>query len=315
MISSCSASRSNRSPSGGERDAVRLVLGLEPARAQPELDAPARHRVDLRHRDRERAGQAERRRRDQRAEPDPRRLPRQRRPASPTSRSGPGSPGRSPIARKWSERKNASKPRVLGGPRDPQLVVVGRALLGLGEDPEVHAAEATVTVRTAGEPTSRRNLVDRDDRTGRTQAAAPRGPQRADPDRAQAASGSAPAPAPARSTPSSRRSCAPAACTRCARRPAAPTSTSAGRTARPPSSSAASSARGAATSARSTPASPPSSTATSRAASPSPCARWACATRRSPASPATTCPTAAPGSTPRPSARSTSSTRAPASSC
>ena len=46
------------------------------------------------------------------------------------------------------------------------------------------------------------------------------------------------------------------ACTRCARRPAAPTSSSAGRTARRPSSSAASSAPAAATSARSTPASP-----------------------------------------------------------
>ena len=47
------------------------------------------------------------------------------------------------------------------------------------------------------------------------------------------------------------------ACTRCARRPAARTSSSAGRTARRRSSSAATSAPGAATSARSTPASPP----------------------------------------------------------
>ena len=50
------------------------------------------------------------------------------------------------------------------------------------------------------------------------------------------------------------------ACTPSARRPAAPTSTNAGRTGRRPSSSAATSARGAATSARSTPASRPSST-------------------------------------------------------
>ena len=95
------------------------------------------------------------------------------------------------------------------------------------------------------------------------------------------------------------------ACTRSARRPAVPTSTSAGRTARRRSSSAATSAPAAATSARSTPASPPRSTATSRAASPSRSRRWACGTRRSPASPATTSTTAAPGSTPRPSARST----------
>ena len=60
----------------------------------------------------------------------------------------------------------------------------------------------------------------------------------------------------ARSSPRSRSWSSARACTRCARRPAAPTSTSAGRTARPPSSSAATSAPGAATSARSTPASP-----------------------------------------------------------
>ncbi len=76
--------------------------------------------------------------------------------------------------------------------------------------------------------------------------------------------GSAPARRPARSTPSSSAGALRGACTRCARRRAAPTSTSAGRTARPRSSSAASSAPAAATSARSTPASPPSSTATSR---------------------------------------------------
>ena len=107
-------------------------------------------------------------------------------------------------------------------------------------------------------------------------------------------------------TAAARAWCSARACTRSARRPAAPTSTSAGRTARPRSSSAATSAPAAATSARSTPASRPSSTATSRAGSPSPSRRWACGTPRSPASPATTCPTAARGCTPRRSARSTS---------
>ncbi len=34
---------------------------------------------------------------------------------------------------------------LLGRPRHPEQVVVGRPLLGLGEDPEVHAAEATVS--------------------------------------------------------------------------------------------------------------------------------------------------------------------------
>ncbi len=93
--------------------------------------------------------------------------------------------------------------------------------------------------------------------------------------------GSRPSCAPARSTPNSSRWSAARACTPCARRPAAPTSTNAGRTARPPSSSAASSAPGAATSARSTPASPPNWTATNRAGSPRACRRWGCGTPRS----------------------------------
>ena len=95
------------------------------------------------------------------------------------------------------------------------------------------------------------------DRPGGPQAAAPRGPQRRDADRAQARRGSRRGRGWARSTRELQGAGAGArACTRCARRPAAPTSTSAGRTARPPSSSAATSAPGAATSARSTPASP-----------------------------------------------------------
>ena len=110
----------------------------------------------------------------------------------------------------------------------------------------------------------------RDDRCpGRPPAAAHRGPQRRDPDRAQAAVDQGQGD----HGPGVHRSCAAwcsgRACTRSARRPAAPTSTSAGRTARPPSSSAATSAPGAATSARSTPASRPSSTPTSRAGWPS----------------------------------------------
>ena len=63
MISTCSAKRSKRSRDVGERDAVGGVLGLEPAGAEAELDPAAAHLVDLRDRDRERAGQPERRRR------------------------------------------------------------------------------------------------------------------------------------------------------------------------------------------------------------------------------------------------------------
>ena len=68
-ISSCSSSRSKRLHVG-ERDAVGAVLAVEPARAQAELDPAAAHLVDLRDRDRERAGEPEGRRGHQRAEPD-----------------------------------------------------------------------------------------------------------------------------------------------------------------------------------------------------------------------------------------------------
>ena len=100
-----------------------------------------------------------------------------------------------------------------------------------------------------------------------------------DPDRAQAAVDQGQGDAWARSSPSCAAWCSARVCTRCARRPAAPTSTSAGRTGRPPSSSAATSAPGAATSARSTPAGRPSSTPTNRAGWPSRSPPWACATR------------------------------------
>src|SRR5687768_11937042 len=56
---------------GREGDAVGAVLVVVPAGADAQLDATARHLVDLRHRDRERARQPEGRGGDQRAEADP----------------------------------------------------------------------------------------------------------------------------------------------------------------------------------------------------------------------------------------------------
>src|SRR5438874_13828970 len=58
----------------GERDRVRGVLGVVPTRAEPELDAPAAHRVGLRDLDRERARKSEGDGRDECAEPDACRL-------------------------------------------------------------------------------------------------------------------------------------------------------------------------------------------------------------------------------------------------
>src|SRR5690606_33480341 len=61
----------------GERDAVRGVLGLEPARTEPELDAPAGHLVDLRDLDSEHPRVAEGHRGHERAEADAARLARE----------------------------------------------------------------------------------------------------------------------------------------------------------------------------------------------------------------------------------------------
>src|SRR4029077_7172287 len=55
----------------GERKAVRVVLCLVPARAEPELDAAARDVVDGRAHPREHRRTPEGRRRDHRAQPDP----------------------------------------------------------------------------------------------------------------------------------------------------------------------------------------------------------------------------------------------------
>ena len=112
------------------------MLGLVPAGADAELDAPAAHLVDLGDADGQQAGAAERHRGDERAEADGRRVP---------SQAGQRDPrvgrAREAVAATHDEvvvaAEEGSEAERLGAPGDGQQVVVGRALLGFGEDAEV----------------------------------------------------------------------------------------------------------------------------------------------------------------------------------
>jgi hypothetical protein len=120
-----------------KRHAVGLVLTLEPAGTEAELDAPAGHLVDLRHGDRERTGIAEGRRRHQRAEADTLGLPGQRAQRDPgVGRARPAvhRAGLHEVVRA-EERAVARVLRALG---HDQLVLVAGALLGLGKHPQIH---------------------------------------------------------------------------------------------------------------------------------------------------------------------------------
>ena len=120
----------------GERNAVRGVLGLVPAGAEAQFDPSPAHLIDLRDTDRERAGQPERRRADQRAEPDPGGLARQRGQREPgVGRAGQPRATDRQVVVGAEERVEAE---LLRGLRHAQQVVVARALLGLGEDAQLH---------------------------------------------------------------------------------------------------------------------------------------------------------------------------------
>ena len=121
---------------GRERNAVRLVLGVVPARTETEVDTTARHLIDLGDGDREGAGEPERRRGDERAESDGRRL------ASDAAERHPRI-GRTGQTRRVTHRQVVVAPeeravsQLLGASGDGEEVVVGGPLLGLGEDAEV----------------------------------------------------------------------------------------------------------------------------------------------------------------------------------
>ncbi len=142
---------------GGERDAVGAVLVVVPPGPQPQLHPPAAHRVDLRDGDGQRPWQAEGGRRQQRAEPDPGGLPGEPTEGHPrVGRPGPA------VARADAQEVVGAEERVeagvLGGPRDPEQVVVCRTLLRLGEYAQVHrptVSQRLPATAPGGTPTGR----------------------------------------------------------------------------------------------------------------------------------------------------------------
>ena len=120
-----------------QRRAFELTAGWDDVE-EAELDPPAGHLVDLRHLDRQQTGLAERRGRHQCAEPDGRGLagqPRQRQVRVGGAWQAVPGPHRQEVVGP-EERREAA---LLGLPRHREQVVVRGALLGLGEDAEVHA--------------------------------------------------------------------------------------------------------------------------------------------------------------------------------
>jgi hypothetical protein len=112
------------------------VLGVEPARAQSELDPAAAHHVRLRDLDREDAGEAERHRSYERAEPNRLRFAAERRERGPgVGRAGTAAPAHVEVVVGTEERIEAE---LLGEPGDGEQLFVRRTLLRLGEDAEFH---------------------------------------------------------------------------------------------------------------------------------------------------------------------------------
>ena len=137
-----------------EGDAEGGVLLLEPARAQPELDPPAAHLVDPGDGHGERPGQPERGRADQGAEPDAAGV------AGEPGEGGPGVGGPGGAVAGHVQvvvgAEEAVEAQLLGGAGHREEVVVGRTLLGLGEDPEVHAPTLGGGARARGRQPPRR---------------------------------------------------------------------------------------------------------------------------------------------------------------
>ena len=117
------------------------MLGLEPARADAQLDPTAAHLVDLGDRDRQRAGQPEGGRRHQGAQADPAGLAGQPGQGHPrVGRPGQAVPAHRQVVVGPEEGVEAG---LLGAPGDGEQVVVGGAHLGLGEDPQLHGPTLT----------------------------------------------------------------------------------------------------------------------------------------------------------------------------
>ena len=121
----------------GEVEAVGGVLGLVPAGADAELDPTAAHLVDLGDADGQQPGAAERDRGDERAEADASTCRGPVRPSVTHASVGPGRPLDAAHLEVVVAAEEAAEAERLGALGDGQQRVVGRALLGLGEDAQV----------------------------------------------------------------------------------------------------------------------------------------------------------------------------------
>ena len=144
-------------PLGRERDAVSPVLGLEPPRAEPQLDAAVRHLVDLCHLNCENRRHAMGCRRDESAQANGARLAGK----SPQRRPRIGGSWQSAVPRIHRHvvvgSEESVKPELLRCSREPKLIRVGCAVLRFGEDPEVHtpsllSPRMDARTRESGEP-------------------------------------------------------------------------------------------------------------------------------------------------------------------
>ena len=131
------------------------MLGLVPAGPDAELDPPTAHGVDLGHRHGQGAGQPEGGRGDQGAQPDPGGLP---------GDAGQGHPGVGGTGQAVGAAhgqvvvaaEEAVEAEGLRRPGHRQQLIVGGALLGLGEDAQEHALGLAERRPTANpEPTHR----------------------------------------------------------------------------------------------------------------------------------------------------------------
>jgi hypothetical protein len=121
-----------------EREPICGMLGLVPAGAEAEFHPATRHPVELGDLDREDTRKPERHRADQRAEPDRPRLAGQAGQHGERIRRA-----RQAVVVVHRQvvigQEEAAEARVLGQPRQPQLLVVGGAELGAGEQTHIHA--------------------------------------------------------------------------------------------------------------------------------------------------------------------------------
>ena len=121
-----------------------MLTGI-PTGAEAQLHPATAHLIDLRDAQRERPGKTERGRGDERAQPDRRCLSGQPGQGDPRV-GGPRARVTLADAHVVVGTEERLETKRFGGPRDAKQIVVARALLGLGEDSQLHGSHHPATV-------------------------------------------------------------------------------------------------------------------------------------------------------------------------